>query len=109
MLEQEERRRRVRTVDARSYAVTMAILTVYAALASIIVMRSVLVALDATESVWMGRFVFGITSRVTDFMAEFPGATREILGPLNVIDLSLLGVVLLFPLGLVATSGTLKR
>lgn len=95
--------------DGRSHAVTMVILTGYAVIAAMIVMRTVLVAFGATESVWMGRFVFGITGRATDVLEQIPGSTQAFIGPFSVIDLSLLGLVLLFPLGLVATSGTLKR
>jgi len=109
VLDQASRRRRSRAAEARSYTVTVAMLNIYAVIASVIVLRTVLVAFEATESIWMGRFVFGLTSRVTDVMEVLPGATREIWGPFTMIDISLLGAVLLFPLGLVATSGTLKR
>lgn len=109
MLEQAARRRRRRASEARSYALTVVVLTVYSAIAAIIALRTVLVALDVTESIWMGRFVFGMTSRVTDPMAVIPGATREIWGTFTMIDISLIGLVLLFPLGMVASGGTLKR
>ncbi|CAN5307997.1 MAG: hypothetical protein H0U38_06055 [Chloroflexia bacterium] len=109
MLDQAARRRRMRTAEARSYSITVAILYVYALFASIIVMRTVLVAFGATESVWTGRFVYGLTSRATDVLEALPGANREIWGPFTMVDISLLGLVLLFPLGLVATSGTLNR
>lgn len=109
MLDQAARRRRIRAADARSYSVTVAILNVYAAIASVIVMRTVLVAFGATESIWMGRFVYGMTSRVTEVLEALPGANQEIWGRLTMVDISLLGLVLLFPLGLVATSGALNR
>lgn len=109
MLDQAARRRRTRTAEARSYSITVVILHLYAVVAAIIVMRSVLVALGATEGVWMGRFIYGLTSQATDVLEALPGANREILGPFTMVDISLLGVVLLFPLGLVATSGTLNR
>lgn len=109
MLDQASRQRRRRVSEARSYALTVVILTIYAAVAAIVALRTVLVAFEVTESIWMGRFVFGMTSRVTDAMAVVPGATREIFGTFTVIDLSLVGVVLLFPLGMVASGGTLKR
>jgi uncharacterized protein YggT (Ycf19 family) len=109
MLDQAAQRRRKRTVEARSYSITVAILHLYAVFAAIIVMRSVLVAFGATESVWMGRFIYGLTSQVTDVLEALPGASREIIGPFTMVDISMLGLVLLFPLGLVATSGTLNR
>lgn len=109
MLDQASRQRRSRAAEARSHSVTVVMLNVYAAVAAIIVMRTVLVAFEAKESIWMGRFVFSLTSWVTDVLEAVPGATREIWGPFNMVDISLLGAVLLFPLGLVASSGRLKR
>lgn len=109
MLNQDALRRHRRASEARSYALTIVVLNIYAAIAAVIVLRTVLVAFDATESVWMGRFVYGITRPVTDLMELLPGATREIWGPFTMIDISLVGIVLLFPLGVIASSGTLKR
>lgn len=109
MLEQAAQRRRRRVSESQSYALTIVVFNVYALIAAVIVLRSVLVAFDATESIWMGRFVFGMTARLTDLLEKLPGATREIVGPFSVIDISLLGLVLLFPLGVVATGGTLRR
>ncbi len=109
MLDQAARRRRIRAAEQRSWSVTLAVLNVYAVIAAIIVLRTVLVAFGATESIWMGRFIYGLTSRVTDVLAALPGATREIWGPFTMVDISLVGLVLLFPLGLVASSGRLDR
>jgi uncharacterized membrane protein YqhA len=100
---------RRRVSEPRSYGLTVVIVTAYAAIAAIVAMRTVLVAFDVSESIWIGGFVYGLTSRVTDAMSVLPGADREILGTFTVIDLSLVGVVLLFPLGMVASGGTLKR
>lgn len=109
MLDHASKRHRHRASEARSHSVAAVILNAYALIAAVIVLRTVLVAFDATEGIWMGRFIFGLTSRVTDFMEVIPGATREIWGPFTMIDVSLVGAVLLFPLGMVASSGTLKR
>lgn len=109
MLDQAVQRQRRSVGETRSYALTIVVLNVYAAIAAVIVLRTVLVAFDATESIWIGRFVFGLTSRVTDILEMLPGATRDLWGPFNVIDLSLIGLVLLFPLGMVASGGNLRR
>ncbi|HYH10725.1 MAG TPA: hypothetical protein VD789_00110 [Thermomicrobiales bacterium] len=109
MLDQAVQRQRRAVGETRSYALTIVALNVYAAISAVIVLRTVLVAFDATESIWMGRFVFGPTSRVTGLLEVLPGATREVLGPFNAIDLSLVGLVLLFPLGMVASGGNLRR
>ena len=109
MLDQAYLRRQRRVSESRSYALSVVVLNVYAALAALIVLRTVLVGFGATESIWMGRFVFGLMSRLTDVMEVLPGATREIVGPFTMIDISLLGLVLLFPLGVIATGGTIRR
>jgi hypothetical protein len=109
MLEQAALRRRRRVTETRSYALSIVVLNVYAAIAAVIILRTVLVGFRATEGIWMGRFVYGLTSRVTDAMEALPGATREIWGPFTVVDISLMGLVLLFPLGVVASGGTIKR
>lgn len=109
MLDQAVQRHRRSVGETRSYALTIVVLNVYAALAAVVVLRTVLVAFGATESIWMGRFVFSLTSRVTDILEMLPGATRNLWGPFNAIDLSLIGLVLLFPLGMVASGGNLRR
>jgi hypothetical protein len=109
VLDQAYERRRRRVSEQRSYALAIVVLNIYAAVAAVIVLRTVLVGLGATESIWMGRFIQGLLGRVTDAMAVLPGASREIIGPFTMVDISLLGLVLLFPLGVVASGGTIRR
>lgn len=109
MLDQAAQRRLPGQPETRSFPLTIVVLNVYAAVAAVIVLRTVLVAFEATESVWMGRFVYGLTAPVTDVMEALPGATREIWGPFTMVDISLIGLVMLFPLGVIASGGTLKR
>lgn len=109
MLDQAYQRRQRRVSETRSYALSIVVLNVYAAIAAVIVLRTVLVGFGATESIWMGRFVYGLTSRVTDPIAMLPGASRELWGPFTMVDISLLGLVLLFPLGVIASGGTIRR
>ena len=109
MLDQAYERRSRRVSEQRSYAVAIVALNVYSAVAAVIVLRTVLVALGATESIWMGRFIERIMGRLTGVMEMLPGASREVIGPLTMVDISLLGVVLLFPLGVIASGGTIRR
>lgn len=109
MLDQAYQRRRRRVSEQRSYAVAIVVLNIYAAVAAVIVLRTVLVGLGATESIWMGRFMQGLMGRLTGMMNVLPGATREIIGPFTMVDISLLGAVLLFPLGVIASGGTIRR
>ena len=109
MLDQAYLRRRQRVSEQRSYALAIVALNAYAAIAAVIVLRTVLVALGATESIWMGRFIERLLGRLTGLMEVLPWATREIVGPFTMVDISLMGAVLLFPLGVVATGGTIRR
>lgn len=81
------------------------VLTAYAAISAIILLRTVLVAMDVTDRIWIGSFVFGLTDRFTSLLDKLPGASTEIVLNLSVSDLTLLAPVVLFPLGLIATGG----
>jgi hypothetical protein len=81
------------------------LLTAYAAVSAIILLRTVLAAMDVTDRIWIGSFIFGITDHVTRYLDRLPGASMEILFNLSVSDLTLLAPVVLFPLGLIATGG----
>ncbi|MGC4105021.1 MAG: hypothetical protein QM753_01545 [Thermomicrobiales bacterium] len=81
------------------------ILTVYAAVAAIILLRTVLAAMEVTDRIWIGAFVYGITNPVTALLDRLPGASSVIAFNLTVSDLTLLAPVVLFPLGLIATGG----
>lgn len=80
-------------------------LTAYAAISAIILLRTVLVALDMSDRIWIGSFIFGITDHVTTLLDKLPGASTEIVLNLSVSDLTLLAPVVLFPLGLIAMGG----
>jgi hypothetical protein len=103
MLEQAHRRRS--QMATRSQLATELLLTAFAAVGSIIVLRTVLVMLDVSERIWIGQFVFGLTSPVTDLLEYLPGSGREIYANLTVIDVTLLGALFLFLLGIIATGG----
>ncbi len=81
------------------------LLTGFAAVAALVVLRTLLVVLNVSERIWIGRFVFGLTRPVTDLLDLVPGSQRIVYGRLNVVDVTLLAVLVLFLLGLVATGG----
>jgi len=103
MIEHPQARRRVQ--EERSQVAIEVLLVLYAVLATIVLIRTVLVLLDISDRIWVGSFIFGITSPITDVLAMMPGFTRELVGPLTMTEFTLLGLVVLFPLGLVATGG----
>jgi hypothetical protein len=86
----------------RSQLATELLLNSFAVVASVILLRTVLIVLSITERVWIGQFVFGLTNPVTDVLEFLPGAQRELVWHLTIIDFTLLGLVLLFLLGIVA-------
>jgi hypothetical protein len=81
----------------------------YSVVAAAILFRTVLVALGISDRVWLGEFVFGLAAPVTDVLASFPGATREVFGRLTLLDVTLLAAIVLFPLGVIATGDKDRR
>ena len=107
MIEHPQRRRHAQ--ESRSQVAMEILLVLYALLATIVLIRTMLVLLGISDRVWVGSFVYGLTAPLTDALAVVPGFTRELLGPLTMVELILLGLVVLFPLGLVATGGRQGR
>jgi uncharacterized protein YggT (Ycf19 family) len=101
----DQARRRRAQMSARSQLATELLLIAFSAVGSIILLRTVLVVLDVSDRVWIGQFVYGITNPVTRLLAYLPGASHTIYGNLTVVDVTLLGGIFLFLLGLVATGG----
>jgi hypothetical protein len=101
MLEQAERRRI--QMSTRSQLATELLLTCFAVVGSIIVLRTVLVMLDITDRIWIGEFVYGLTRPVTRILGFLPGADREIYRNLTTVDVTLLACLCLFLLGVIAT------
>ena len=103
MVIQHPQQRR-RETEARNKVALEVILTVYAFLATIVVVRSIMLVLDVSDRVWIGRMVFGSTALVTDALANIPGFGHTIAGPFTMVDILLVAFVVLFPLGLLASS-----
>ncbi len=101
MLEQAERRRV--QMSTRSQLATELLLTSFALVASIIVLRTLLVVLDISDRIWIGEFIYGLTSPVTSLLDFLPGAERVLYRNLTTVDLTLLAIIPLFLLGIVAT------
>ena len=101
MLEQAERRRI--QLSTRSQLATELLLTSFALVGSIIVLRTVLVVLGVTDRIWIGQFVYGLTEPATRVLGFLPGSDRQLLGNLTLVDLTLLAFLFLFLLGVIAT------
>ncbi len=107
MIQHPQARRRVQ--EQRSQVALEVLLVLYAVLATIVLIRTVLVLLHISERIWVGSFIYRLTSPVTDALAVVPGFRRALLGPLTMVDIILLALVVLFPLGIVATGGRVAR
>ncbi|MCO5216078.1 MAG: hypothetical protein M9953_09355 [Thermomicrobiales bacterium] len=95
---------RKRETEARNRVALEVILFIYAVGATITIVRILMLVLGVTDRVWIGRIVFGSTALLTDAMARVPGFGHTIIGPMTMVDLIMLAAILLFPLGLLATS-----
>ena len=86
----------------RSQLATELLLTAYAIVSSVIILRTLLVVLSISDRVWLGSFIYGLTRPVTKVLDGIPGADRAVIHGLTLADLTFLAPVLLFPLGLFA-------
>lgn len=93
----------------RSQVATELLLNGYAAVATIIALRLVLEVMGVSKRVWFGGIVYRLTDPVVKALAVFPGARQPVLGSLTMVDLTLVALVILFPLGLVALGPNGKR
>lgn len=102
MIQHPQQRRRVN--EARNKVALEVILVVYAIGATIVVVRTIMLLLGVTDRVWIGRMVYGSTALITDALARVPGFGHQIVGPFTMVDLLMMAIVILFPLGLLASS-----
>jgi uncharacterized protein YggT (Ycf19 family) len=93
----------------RSQVATELLLNGYAVVATVIVLRLVLEVLGVSKHVWFGGIVYRLTDPVVKVMAVFPGARQPVIGSMTMVDVTLVAMVILFPLGLVALGPNGKR
>lgn len=102
VIQHPQQRRRM--AEARNKVALEVLLFLYAVGATIVIVRTILLLFGVTDRVWIGRVVYGSTSLITDALANIPGFGHAILGQFTMVDLLLIALVVLFPLGLLATS-----
>ena len=102
VIQHPQQRRRLE--EARNKVALEVILVVYALGATVVIVRTIMLLIGVTDRVWIGRMVYGSTSLFTDALAKVPGFGHVIVGPFTMVDLLLLAIVVLFPLGLLASS-----
>lgn len=102
MIEHPQIRRQVQ--EQRSQVALEVVLILWAIASTMILARTILILMHINDRIWIGQFVYGMTRPVAQFLDSIPGLSRIIVGPLSLTDMVLLAVVILFPLGLLATS-----
>ena len=102
MIDHPQARRRAQ--EQRSQVAVEVLLFLYAIAATVVISRTVLILLHVSDRIWIGRMIYGATALITDPLSMVPGLSVQLVGPLTMVDLLLLGLVALFPLGLLATS-----
>lgn len=95
---------RRRMMEARNKVALEVLLFVYSLGATVVIVRTIMLIFGVTDRVWIGRVVYGSTSLLTDALANIPGFGHQLLGPFTMVDILLIALVILFPLGLLATS-----
>lgn len=93
----------------RSQVATELLLNGYAIVATVIALRLVLVLLGVSERVWLGGFIYRLTDPVVNAMAVVPGAQHLVVGSVTMADVTLVALMVLFPLGLVALGPSGRR
>lgn len=90
----------VSTQELRSQVALELLLNGYAVAGALFVFRALFKTLEVSQQRWVGRLVYGITGLIADRLLRIPGADARLVGDLNLIDLTLVSMVVLFPLAL---------
>lgn len=91
---------RVSTQELRSQVALELLLNGYAVVGSLFVFRALFKTLEVSSQRWVGGLVYGITGVVADRLLRIPAADTRLVGDLTLIDMTLVALVVLFPLGL---------
>jgi hypothetical protein len=88
--------------EVRSQLALELALTAFAAVATAFLTRFLLRALDVGDQLWIGATTYRFTDPFARPLLSLPGAGRSIIGTATLTDLTLLALLVLFPLGLAA-------
>jgi uncharacterized protein YggT (Ycf19 family) len=86
--------------EIRSQAALELVLNLYAVAGALIVFRSFLRALRVDRSLWVGEAIYGVTNPFVVPFTLLPAAETRLIGDLTLADLTLLALVILFPIGI---------
>ncbi len=95
-------RRITRSQPAGSQLAIELALAGYAIVAALVIVRSLLLSVGISGSLWVGSFIYGITDPVASILKLAPGGDFRIINRLTLADLTMLAAVIAFPLFLLA-------
>jgi hypothetical protein len=96
------RRREASKQELQSQLALELLLNLYAVVASLVLLRILLLVLRVDDSVWIGRTIYQLSRPFTLPFDLLPGSGRSIFGQVTIGDLTLLAIVVMFPLGVYA-------
>ncbi len=99
---QATQRREASSQELQSQLALELILNVYAVVGSLILIRCLLLLLQVGDRIWIGQTVYKLSHPFVLPFTWLPGSSRIIIGDLTVGDLTLLAIVIMFPLGVYA-------
>lgn len=102
MIQHPQQRRRMN--EARNQVALEVLIVLYAIGATVVIVRTIVLLLGISDRIWIGRVIYGATAVITDPLQNVPGFGVQLVGPLTMVDLLLLAIVILVPLGLLASS-----
>ena len=95
-------RRMARSQPVGSQLAIELALTAFAIVAGFVVIRALLLSVGITDSLWVGRFIYGITDPFAAILKLVPGADFRIINRLTLADITMVAAVVAFPLFLLA-------
>src|SRR4051795_2718944 len=106
---QVTQRREAAGQELQSQLALELILNVYAVVSALILIRCLLLFLQVGDRIWIGETVYKVSHPFVLPFSFLPGSSRLIVGDLTVGDLTLLAIVIMFPLGVYAYGVRRKR
>ena len=91
---------RAASSDASSQIALEIIIYLYALFCVVVVARIALHIGAVDSRVWIGHLVYRFTDPLANPFQLLPGANRDLIGTLNLPDLTILAIAILIPLGL---------
>jgi hypothetical protein len=105
---QVAQRREASSQELQSQLALELLLNVYAVVGSLILVRCLLLLLGIDDRIWIGHTIYKLSRPFVMPFTWLPGSSLTFIGDLTVGDLTLLAIVIMFPLGVYAY-GTRRR